>query len=135
MAKELLFSVTKSDMDISYFSGTGPGGQNRNKCQNSVRMKHRDSGVTATAQRERSREQNLRQAFETIINHPKFKAWHKVKCAELMLTKEEKANEKIRLDELVADAMKDENIRIEVKDEKGKWTKAGELLEEDKQHE
>ena len=40
-------------------------------------------------------------------------------------------NEKIRLDELVADAMKDENIIIEVKDEKGKWTKAGELLEED----
>lgn len=118
--KELLFSITKDDLDISFFSGTGCGGQHRNKHMNAVHMKHRDSGVTATAQRERSREQNLRQAFESIINNPKFKAWHKVKCAELMLSKEEKEKEKRELDEKVAEQMKDDNIKIEVF-ENGKW--------------
>ena len=31
--------------------------------------------------------------------------------------------------------MRDENIKIEVKDEKGKWTKADELLKGDNQYE
>jgi len=122
MARELLFSVTKKDLNISFFSGTGKGGQNRNKHQNCVRMEHKDSGVMVTAQRERSRDQNLKEAFSTLVEHPKFKAWHKVKCAELMMTKEEKEREKKRLETLVDESMKPENICIEVMDENGNWT-------------
>lgn len=119
--RELLFSVTKKDLDISYFNGTGKGGQNRNKVAACVHMKHRDSGVCVTAQRERSRDQNLKQAFESLVNHPKFKAWHKIKCAELMATKEEKAQEKKRIDDAVDEAMKPDNIKLEVKDANGHW--------------
>ena len=121
MGRELLFSVTKKDLDISFFSGTGKGGQNRNKHQNCVRMQHKESGVMITAQRERSREQNLRIAFESLIEHPKFKTWHRKKTAELMASKEEIEREKQRLEDLVNEAMKPENIKIEVKDENGNW--------------
>jgi len=32
--RELAFSVTKKDLEITYFSGTGKGGQHRNKHKN-----------------------------------------------------------------------------------------------------
>jgi protein subunit release factor A len=45
MKKELLFSVTKKDFNVDYFSGKGAGGQYRNKHQNCVRLKHIESGA------------------------------------------------------------------------------------------
>lgn len=74
MAKELIFSVTKKDFDIQYFSGTGAGGQHRNKHQNCVRMVHSESGVSATGQSSRSRQANEREAFKGIIESKTFKA-------------------------------------------------------------
>lgn len=129
MSRELLFSVTKKDLDISFFNGTGKGGQNRNKVAACVHMKHRDSGVMVTAQRERSREQNLRVAFEALVNNPKFKAWHKVKVAAMMMSKEEKEREKQRLEELVNEAMNPSNIKYEVKDKDGSWTISKEVFD------
>jgi len=110
MSKELLFSVTKKDLEITYFSGSGAGGQYRNKHQNCVRIKHKDSGVIVTGQEERSREQNLRNAFNRLTKHPKFEAWLKIKIGEASLDKEV---EKRELDTLVNEAMKEENLKVE----------------------
>lgn len=49
------------EFTVSFFSGTGKGGQHRNKHQNSVRMTHLPTGLTQTAV-SRSKEDNLRQA-------------------------------------------------------------------------
>ena len=38
------------DLDISWFSGTGAGGQHRNKHQNSCRIVHKPTGIVASAQ-------------------------------------------------------------------------------------
>ena len=65
--RELLFSITRKDFDISFFSGTGAGGQHRNKHQNCVRLLHRDSKVTATGQSNKRRAANLREAFKGLI--------------------------------------------------------------------
>lgn len=108
--KELLFSITKKDFEISYFSGTGPGGQHRNKSQNCVRIKHPESGVMATGQDERSREQNLRNAFKRLTENPKFKTWLRVKTAEALVDKEQ---EKRDINRLVDEAMKEDNLKIE----------------------
>jgi protein subunit release factor A len=83
MSKELLFSVTKKDLDITWFSGTGKGGQHRNKHQNCCRIKHRDSGVIVTGQESRERKVNLRKAFIRLTEHPKFRIWLNNKVLEL----------------------------------------------------
>ena len=63
MSRELIFSATKKDFRIDWFSGTGPGGQNRNKVQACCRITHIPTGLTQVGQTERSRERNFRDAF------------------------------------------------------------------------
>jgi protein subunit release factor A len=62
-ARELIYRIRRDDFRIDYFSGTGAGGQYRNKHQNCVRLTHLESGIVTRGQEQRSREQNLRDAF------------------------------------------------------------------------
>lgn len=67
------FCYTKKDFKIDWFSGSGAGGQNRNKVQACVRITHLPSGLTATGQTERSRTANFRNAFRDL--GAKLKPW------------------------------------------------------------
>jgi peptide chain release factor 1 len=67
------FCYTKKDFKIDWFSGTGPGGQNRNKVQACVRITHPLSGLSATGQRDRSRTTNFRNAFNDL--GARLKTW------------------------------------------------------------
>lgn len=58
--------VLDADLKIEWYSGTGAGGQHRNKHQNSCRITHTPTGITATAQC-RSRQNSLDQAKSTIF--------------------------------------------------------------------
>ncbi|CAB4241582.1 PrfB Protein chain release factor B [uncultured Caudovirales phage] len=58
-------AFNEQDCDISWFSGTGAGGQHRNKHQNSCRIVHRPTGITAVAQC-RSRTNSLTEAMGNI---------------------------------------------------------------------
>ena len=53
------------DYTIEWYSGSGAGGQFRNKHQNSARVTHLPSGIVRTAQT-RSRENSLREAMAAI---------------------------------------------------------------------
>lgn len=55
-----------SDFKIEWYSGTGAGGQHRNKHQNSCRITHLPTGRVATAQC-RSRQNSLDQAKSALI--------------------------------------------------------------------
>ena len=55
----------KKDFKIEWFSGTGAGGQYRNKHQNSARVTHLPTGITETSQC-RSRENSLNEAMSKI---------------------------------------------------------------------
>jgi protein subunit release factor A len=57
----------KKDFKYDWFSGTGAGGQHRNKHQNCLRLTHVESGITVTAQTNRDRPSNERVAFEKLI--------------------------------------------------------------------
>ena len=110
--KELLFSVTKNDLAIDWFSGTGCGGQYRNKHQNCCRIRHKDSGAIATGQSQRDRVSNLKEAMENLTKSPKFKAWVKVRVGEV-------TGEKADIEAKVDRAMR--HLKFEVKDESGNW--------------
>lgn len=56
-------NVDKNQLRIEYYSGTGGGGQHRNKHQNACRMTHLPTGIQAQCEDQRSREQNRKQAF------------------------------------------------------------------------
>jgi len=61
-------TVRREDLKIDWFSGTGAGGQHRNKHQNCCRMTHIPTGIMVTAQEERSRDQNQRVAFKRLAD-------------------------------------------------------------------
>ena len=58
-------TIKESDLKIEWYSGTGAGGQHRNKHQNSCRVTHIPSGIIATAQC-RSRQNSQAEAVATI---------------------------------------------------------------------
>jgi len=111
--KEHLFSITKKDLDIEFFSGKGAGGQHRNKHQNCVRMRHIESGVVTTGQSNKERQRNIREAFDSLIKHPKFKIWMNRKIHETIEGK--------TIEDKVAELMSPENLKIEVRGKDG-WT-------------
>jgi len=108
--KDLLVRVTKKDLDITWYSGSGAGGQHRNKHPNCCRIQHKDSGTMVTAGEQRSREQNLRSAFRRLCEHNTFKTWLKIESSRAMQDKQE-IERKIRAE--VNEAMREENLKIE----------------------
>lgn len=111
--KELLFSLTKKDFIIETFRAGGKGGQHQNKTDSAVRIKHPDSGAVGESREERSQHQNKKIAFERLTSSYKFKRWHCLKVKEIL--------EGISIEEKVEKMMDPSNIKVEVKDESGKW--------------
>lgn len=58
-------SFNPDDCDIEWYSGSGAGGQHRNKHMNSCRLRHRPTGIVKTAQT-RTRENSYRLALEAM---------------------------------------------------------------------
>ena len=113
MDLQLLFSITKKDFVITWFSGKGAGGQHRNKHQNCCRLKHPESGVFTTGQNTRSRKQNLEDAFLKLSKHPVFKNWINMTAHRVMF----KSSKSEGLQEMVDKAVKPENLKIEYSSE------------------
>lgn len=125
--KELLFSLKSKDFELEFYRGSGNGGQNRNKVETGVRIKHPVSGAMAQACEERSQHQNKKIAFKRLVNTPEFKKWHKLECAKHL-------GRLVDIDKLINRWMDETNLKIEVKDPKtGKWVvlQEGEELSEE----
>lgn len=65
--------LTAKDFKIDWFSGTGKGGQHRNKHQNCCRITHIDTGLVGQGTESRERVANQRTAFnrlaEKVVNY------------------------------------------------------------------
>lgn len=58
--------LSKKDFKIEWFSGSGGGGQHRNKHQNCCRITHRDTGISAIGTASKSRVSNQKHAFANL---------------------------------------------------------------------
>ena len=112
--KEKLFSVTKKDLVLEYFSGQGGGGQYRNKHKNCCRCKHPPSGAMGVGQDQRSKIQNTKIAFRRMVDSEAFQKWLRIEAARY--TGELREIEKKVESEL------EHNVREEIRVD-GKWQK------------
>lgn len=66
--KQLVFSATKKDFKVRWFSGTGSGGQHRNKHQNCCQITHIESGLSAQCTAHKERTSNQKVAFKKLAS-------------------------------------------------------------------
>ena len=55
-----------ADCDVQTYRASGPGGQNRNKVETAVRIRHRASGIAVTATESRSQAENRARALRRL---------------------------------------------------------------------
>jgi peptide chain release factor 1 len=98
-------NVRKTDLDISYYRGSGPGGQHRNKRDTACRIKHIPTGISACAEDCKSQRQNRSKAFRKLAKQ----------LVPLMVPKieVEKSNERIRTYHEPRQQVKDDRIKDE----------------------
>jgi protein subunit release factor A len=85
------FCYTQKDFDLDWYSGTGPGGQNRNKVQACLRLTHKPSGIRVVAADHRKRSQNLSLAMQRM--RPLLEDWIRRQIGE---TEYPRSNELVR---------------------------------------
>lgn len=111
--KKLVFSLTKKDFEWDYYSGSGAGGQHRNKHRNCVRVHHPPSGARGNCQDYREKLANERTAFTRMANSPEMQKW-------LRLEFSRKTGKLQEIEEEVDRMMNPRYIKVEVKED-GKW--------------
>lgn len=111
MTKTLALTVDIHDCEVQTFRVGGNGGQHRDKTSAGVRVIHHPSGARGESREDRSQLQNKRKAFRRMAESNLFKIWINRQLATGP-TPEER----------VAKDLEPDNLRIEVKDDHGRWT-------------
>ena len=109
-----ILSVTKKDCRWDYYVGSGKGGQKRNKTSNCVRCTHVASGAIGKSEDGRSQAHNKKIAFKKMAESPKFKLWVRTETSRIL-------GRETELEMEVENSMCRKNLKIETRDENGKW--------------
>jgi hypothetical protein len=111
--RHLLFSVSAGDCEMQTFRAGGNGGQNQNKVNSGVRLIHHPSGARGEARDSRSQHDNKKAAFLRLVETPEFRLWHRLTTSALL--------GQPSIEEVVDEQMKPQHIKVEVRDENGRW--------------
>lgn len=117
---ERILSVTIKDCEVQTFRSGGKGGQNQNKVESGVRVIHRPSGAVGEARDSRDQLHNKRAAFRRMATSPRFKVWLNERIHAALDGKS--------AEQVVDEAMAEKNLRVEVRDERGRWTPADPVI-------
>lgn len=109
-ARQKILSVSIHDCRVDTFRSGGAGGQNQNKRDTGVRITHEPSGAVGESREERSQLQNKRTAFVRMAKSEVFRVWVKLQAANAAL-----------VEDAVERAMRPANLRVEVRDDAGRW--------------
>lgn len=102
-------TINDSDIKIEWFSGTGAGGQHRNKHQNSCRLTHIPTGTVAVAQC-RSRQNSYNEAKQELID--RVTQQHKtVKYAEQASVRKDQVGSGMRGDKIRTYRFQDDMVK------------------------
>lgn len=99
-------SIPDRDLQVTWFSGTGKGGQHRNKHQNSCRVIHLPTGLSETRQ-SREKEANLRDAKAALSE----------RIARLSAERNAAANAGFRREQLGSGMRGDKTVTIRFQDD------------------
>lgn len=111
--RERVTILSKKDLEISYYCGSGAGGQARNKVASGVMIRHPESGAIGRACDSRSQDQNKQSAFKRLCATPQIKFWLAKKMYEI---RQGEAIEKT-----IEAETKPECLKYEIKNASGQW--------------
>lgn len=110
---ERITILSLKDLEVSYFCGSGAGGQARNKVASGVQMRHLESGAMGRASDSRSQHDNKRAAFLRLVDDPRMKFWLSKKLFEIRQGE--------TLEQAVENDTTPDKLRVEVRNEEGQW--------------
>lgn len=120
--------INPSDLEISFFRSSGPGGQNVNKVETAVRIMHKPTGVVVASQTERSQNANKENAM-SVLRSKLFEEMQRQKAESIGALRKEQVgsgdrSEKIRTYNFPDDRVTDHRINK-------KWHNITKILEGD----
>ncbi len=106
--------INPSDLEISFFRSSGPGGQNVNKVETAVRIMHKPTGVVVASQTERSQNANKENAM-SVLRSKLFEEMQRQKAESIGALRKEQVgsgdrSEKIRTYNFPDDRITDHRI-------------------------
>ncbi len=111
--RERVTILSAKDLDISYFCGSGAGGQARNKVASGVQMRHEESGAIGRASDSRSQHDNKKSAFQRLLADPRMKFWLARKVHEVKLGE--------KLEAVIERETTPDKLKYEIKNAAGNW--------------
>lgn len=112
--EQKVFEINPSELEITFFRSSGPGGQNVNKVETAVRILHKPTGVVVASQTERSQNANKESAL-TILRSKLYEEMQRQQTSSLGALRREQIgsmerSEKIRTYNFPDDRITDHRI-------------------------